>query len=195
MRTYLTCILGTLVFAACSGPALEDKKAVGENTVPAKKPSFFPVTSYIRGQLYEVKSKGVNPLHYITINGRKDSSWMRIEDFEPAVAEFLTPQIDSTNLVNLFTEKNFLDQSIAAYTFTYDPAGKLPDTMKLKHWDVYVDAESNKVTRIYMVKENTQGKILQLTWQGDKYCKIVTLGMDASGNSAVEKEEQITWDL
>ena len=67
--------------------------------------------------------------------------------------------------------------------------------MKLKHWDVHIDAETDKVKRIYMVKEISPSKTLQLTWQGGKYCKIVSIITDKNGNSSVEREEKIIWDL
>jgi len=193
MRYLIPFILSVFVFGSCSDSSNpETKKA---EPVPVKKQSFFPVTSYIRGQIFEIKSKGVTPLKYITSKNHTDSAWLKFDQLEEAVKEFLTPEIDSVNLTTLFTEKNFLDQTIAAFTFTYDPTGQLPDSMKLKRWDVYIDPENNKVKRIYMVKEVSKSTSLQLTWQNDKYCKIVSIVTDAAGNSAVEKEEKITWDF
>lgn len=179
--------------SSCSQPSAP-KTIEAEKKEPVKN-HFFPVTSYLKGQLYEVKLKGVNPLKYTTINNRTDSVWIKIEEFENVVKEFFTPVIDSTNLTSLFTEKNFLDQTIAAYTFTYDPASPLPDSMKLKRWDVYIDEETGKVRRVYMVKEASPSTMLQLTWQGGQYCKIVSIVTDEKGNSSVEKEEKITWDF
>ncbi len=193
MRYLLPCILAAFVLESCSGPSSPEIKK--EEKEAEKKQSFFPVTSYIRGQVYEIRTTGVNPLRYTTINNHTDSAWLKIEELEEAVKEFLSPVIDSTNLTNLFTEKNFLDQTIAAYTFTYEPTGKLPDTMQLKRWDVHIDAETDKVKRIYMVKEISPSKILQLTWQGGKYCKIVSIITDNKGNSSIEREEKITWDF
>lgn len=159
------------------------------------KQSFFPVTSYIRGQLYEMKKMGINPLKYTITGNHTDSVWLKIEDIDEAVKEFLTPEIDSANLVDLFTEKNFLDQTIGAFTFTYDPIAKLPDTLKLRRWDVHIDPGTEKVKRVYLVKEISKSKTLQLIWQSNKYCKITTIITDQNGNSSVEKEEKITWDL
>ena len=193
MRYVLYCIFAEYVLGSCSDSASPETKK--QEKEPAKKQSFFPVTSYIRGQMYEIRTTGVNPLKYSTSNNHTDSAWLKIEELEEAVKEFLSPVIDSTNLVSLFTEKNFLDQTIAAYTFTYEPSGKLPDTMKLKHWDVHIDAETDKVKRIYMVKEISPSKTLQLTWQGGKYCKIVSIITDKNGNSSVEREEKIIWDF
>ncbi|MBP6286735.1 MAG: hypothetical protein KTQ13_09870 [Ferruginibacter sp.] len=193
MRHFLICFSAMLLLAACSDPSGTDVKKEEKEAI--KKQQFFPVTDYIKGQVYEIKTAGINPLKYTTINNRTDSAWLKIEDIDELVREFLSPEIDSTNLTSLFTEKNFLDQTIAAFTFTYDPVSELPDSMKLKRWDVYIDAESSKVRRIYMIKEISKSKTLQLTWQSGKYFKITSILTDENGNSSVEKEEKITWDF
>lgn len=160
----------------------------------AKKQSFFPVTAYLKGEIYNLKKGGINPLKYTTVNNHTDSVWLKIEELDAEVKEFLHPEIDSLNLTSLFTEKSFLDQSINAVTFTYDPAVPLPDSMQLKHWDVYIDPDLNTVKRIYMVKEISKTQTLQLTWVCNKWCKITSIVTDENGESKVEKEEKLTWD-
>ena len=134
-------------------------------------------------------------MKYTTVNGHTDSAWIKIEELDSVVAEFLHPRIDSANLVTLFSEKSFLDQSLDAVTFTYDPATVLPDSMKLKHWDVYVDPKTSKVKRVYMVKEVDKTKILQLTWVNGQWCKITTISTNANEVMKVEKEEKLIWDF
>ncbi len=193
MKTFHTLIIGIAVLASCNNPS-DSAATKNEKEVP-KRQSFFPVTSYIKGELYDLRKRGINPLKYTTIKNHTDSVWLKIEEIEEAVKEFLQPEIDSVNLVSLFIEKSFLDQSIGTYTFTYDANGPLPDTMTLKHWDVYIDPERGKVKRIYMVKDINKTKMLQLTWQSGKWCKITTITTDQNGVSSVEKEEKITWDF
>ena len=159
------------------------------------KQRFFPVTDYLEGQLYDISQKALNPLKYTTIKEHTDSVYLKLEELRPAIAAFLEPRIDSMNLISLFTEKRFMDQTLDAITFTYEPTAQLPDTMKLTHWDVYIDPLTGKVKRVYMVKQVTENKTLQLTWLGDHWCKIVTIITDAAGNSVVEREEKITWDF
>lgn len=156
---------------------------------------FFPVTSYIKGQMFEIRDKGVNPLKYTTVQGHTDSVWLKLTDLEPAMHEFLTPVIDTANMSKLFKETRFLDQSINAYSFTYEPFKQLPDSITIRHWDVYIDPETNKVKRVYIIKELPGNKILQLTWVGGKWCKIVTIATHAGGITSIEKEERIIWDF
>lgn len=159
-----------------------------------EKPDFFPVTAFIKGQIYEIKEKGLSPRQYISINDHTDSAFVKFEQLDKLLKEFLQPEIDSANLVPFFTETKFLDQTIDAFTFTYDPKTTLPDSIPLKHWDVYIEPTTSKVKRVYLIKKTSDGKTLQLTWQSGQWCKTTTLVTDANGSTKIEKEEKISWD-
>ena len=172
-----------------------EKKTDKATEAVIEKSSFFPVTDYIKGQIREIGEKQVNPIKYVISKGHTDSTWLKIEELPEAFSDFLHPRIDSLNLVQWFKETSFMDQSVDAFTFTYEPLGPVPDSLQLQHWDVYVDPPSGKVRRIYIVKNISEGKTRQLTWQGDKWCKIVDLVTKADGTSEVEKEINIRWDF
>ena len=159
--------------------------------------TFFPVTEYIRGQLHEIDSMPITPLKIISYNGKTDSIWMKKEDIRPFSQPFLQPQIDTSNLKSLFSVKSFLDQTINAYTFSYDPISKLPDTLQLKRWDVYIEPVKNVISRIYIVKEiKVEGGIQtqQLTWKSNQWCKITTV-TEQAGKEPDVKEEIMKWDF
>lgn len=193
MKILLTLITVTFFLISCTDSGKQAWVADGKES--PEKQHFFPVTDYLKGEIYTIKKNGINPLKYTTINERTDSVWLKIEELDIALQEFLHPEIDSANLNTLFTEKSFLDQSINAITFTYDPAKNLPDTMQLKHWDVYVDPETNRVKRIYMLKEISKEKTMQLTWLNNQWCKIVYITTDEKGISKIEKEEKFILDF
>jgi hypothetical protein len=155
--------------------------------------NFFPVTSYLKGQIIQLKQDGINPQMITSQHSRHDTAWLKIEEFDNAFSEFLQPEIDSTNLTGLFKETRFADQTLDNYTFTYDPLTTLPATMPLQKWDVYINPGSNAVYRIYMVKKKEKNRLLQLTWKTGEYSKIVYLGQDENGNEFVEKEVLIKW--
>lgn len=159
--------------------------------------SFFPVTEYIRGQLSEIDSLPITPLKIISYQGKHDSVWMKKEEIRPFAQAFLNPEIDSINLKHLFNEKSFLDQTINAFTFSYDPIDKLPDTLQIKRWDVYIDPKKNTIRRIYIIKEINKAGIKQtqqLTWKSDQWCKITTI-TEQPGNQPDIKEELMKWDF
>ncbi len=193
MKSIFPILVFTAVLFSCNNSSQKDTVATEKKET--EKQHFFPVTAYLKGEIYTIKKNGINPLKYTTTGNHTDSVWLKIEDLDAAMAAFLQPEIDSSGLITLFTEKSFLDQSINAVTLTYDPAVVLPDTMQLKHWDVYIDPQTNKVKRIYMVKDISKTKTLQLTWVSNKWCKITSIITDENGISTVEKEEKITWDF
>jgi hypothetical protein len=156
--------------------------------------SFFPVTAYLKGQIAAISQAHKNPVMYLTIADKTDSVWLKMEDLPASFSEFLQPEIDSTNLVNFYTEKRFLDRSINAYTFTYEKKSNLPDSMNLKKWDVYVNPASSTVKRVYLVKEINKNETLQLTWVNDAWCKITWVATNLVGEVKVLKEQKIVWD-
>ncbi len=186
---YLKLSILLLYLSSCD---LTEPSDVPDDQLPGNK-KFFPVTSYLKGQIIDLKQAAVTPLMYITRDGKKDSAWLSLEETEKQLQPFLEPTIDSTNLLPLFEETRFLDQTINAFTFSYMPKKKLPDSISLRRWDVYVNPENGKVQRIYMVTEKNKGST-QLTWQSDKRARIVTLE-DSSGTSMVKEEKEIIWDF
>jgi hypothetical protein len=167
--------------------------SVKENPGTEISNDFFPVTLFIRGQIVEMRNSGINPLKITTKGNHTDSAWLKVEELENAFADFLTPTIDSAGMWKFFTENKFLDQSLDVYTFTYEPKTELPDSLKLRRWDVYINPKNNSVKRIYIEKTNGASNTLQLTWQSNEWGKIVTFSLDKSGKEVLQKEEIIKW--
>lgn len=195
MQKFITVLCVINVFFGCSCQTSKEKEPVANKNT--EQETFFPVTDFLLGQLKLTESLPVTPLK-ITINGKeKDSVWLKKEDIRKFAFPFLHPVIDSSSLRNYFTEKSFVDQTINAVTFSYDPKTTLPDSIKLNHWDVYVDPQKSNVQRIYMVKEETlNGRSItsQLTWKVNKWCSIRTIVQQPNKEPQV-KEEIMKWDF
>ncbi len=160
--------------------------------------SFFPVTSFIKGQLLVLDSIPITPLLLTTVNGKTDSSWIAKNKLDTVLDPFLHPEITATNLTSFFKETKFSDQTINAVTFTYDPIGLLPDSIKLRHWDVYIQPETGNVEKVYIVKttaDKQQNLTIQLTWQVNKSAKITTILNKPDGTMQLLKEELLLWDF
>lgn len=192
MRAGFIYIFCLLIFYSCGN---KESSNANENEVHEKdKQVFFPVTSYIRGQMTDIKTSGLNPLKYTSQGNQKDSSWIKSEDFEKEFGDFLYPVIDSNNMVSFFSEKSFMDQTLNLITLTYDPIKELPDSIQWKHWDVYIDPATNAIQRIYLVKQIAADKTAQLTWQSGKKCKMVVLKEDEKGVSFLDTQTEIKWN-
>ena len=162
-----------------------------------ERPSFFPVGNFIKGQILELKNKGINPQKITYKENRVDSTWLKVAQFDSEFGEYYTPMIDSVSMSKFFVERKFFDQTLDAITLTYDPIGALPDSISWKHWDIYIDPETNMVKRIYLVKRIDSNKTRQLTWLPGINCKAITIEDNSNGNrykSTIENEVTIKWD-
>ncbi|MCP9751720.1 hypothetical protein [Ferruginibacter sp. HRS2-29] len=196
MKMILSIFLSTLILFGCKGKKSAGDTAGTTATDTAEVLRYFPVTNYIKGQVADIKSIGINPLKYITRGNQQDSVWIKDDGLLQEVTAFLQPVIDTANMIPFFREEKFLDQSVNAYTFTYSPIGKLPDSIQLRHWDVYIDPQEGKVRRVYMVKDLGNGRQQQLTWNAsEKWCKILELSTKPDGTAFVDSEQKIIWNF
>lgn len=187
------------LFFLCACHSKETKQGLVINNKDSTEEAqpIFPVTEFLLGQLREIDNLPVTPLKIIIDNDKKDSIWQKKKDIRPFAAPFLNPVIDSISMHNFFAEKSFMDQTINAVTLSYDPIKKLPDSMKLNHWDVYIDPQKNTVQRVYMVKEeivNWTTITTQLTWKVNKSCSIRIIKQHPKMAPDV-KEEIMKWDF
>ncbi|MEO8720398.1 MAG: hypothetical protein ABI372_04785 [Ginsengibacter sp.] len=178
-----------LIFYSC------DSKNNGQiaKNAQTETVNIFPVTRFLKGQLKLMDSMSITPLKIFSENAQTDSIWLKREDIRKNATLFLTPLIDSANMISFFSEKSFLDQTINAFTFSYDPKVKLPDSIKLTHWDVYMNPQTNTIQRIYLVKEN-EDTTIQLTWLVNKWYSIRTIIQEQNKEPEI-KEEKMIWDF
>ncbi|MEO6288368.1 MAG: hypothetical protein ABIO76_00515 [Ginsengibacter sp.] len=196
MQKYVR-VLIFLSLVVCSACQQQEQKGIQEEILSEEQTPFLPVTDFILGQLNELDQLPVSPLR-ISIDGDvRDSVWMKREDMRRLASPFLHPLIDSLSMTKYFIGKSFLDQTINAYTFSYDAKTKLPDSIVLIHWDVYIDPQKNNVQRIYMVKEDTlnAGHVTtQLTWTTGAWFSIRTI-VQFPDKEPRMKEELIKWNF
>lgn len=183
-------------YVGCKPQPKFDSSAITVTPEEEEDSNYLSVTSYLRGQIFEIKESHVNPLEINSVGERKDSAWLKIEDLDNILKDFLSPEIDSTNMKPFFKQEKFIDQSLNAATFTYSPISTLPDSITIRKWDVYINPENGKIIRIYMVKELPQNKQQQLTWQAvEKWCTNRIVSTDSKGNIVIEKEQMLTWNF
>lgn len=194
MNKFFILAIGLFILNSCSNSSKKNNTSE-EKTIVA---SFFPVTSFIKGQIIVLDSLPVTPLQITTIKGKSDSIWITKELMKKMLLPFITPVINETNLINFFTETKFKDQTLNAITFTYDPSRILPDSIPLRHWDVYVNPETGNVEKVYIVKtikEQGQNLTQQLTWQTNKLVKITTILNTTNGDQTLLKEVVFIWNF
>jgi hypothetical protein len=153
-------------------------------------PTFFPVGEFLKGQIMEIKKSNRRPLKITVKSGKLDSTSLKKEQLDAIFCEFYSPIIDSISYSPFFFESKFFDQTLNTITLTYDVENNLPDSIPWKHWDIYIDPESNLVKRIFLVKQIAPDKIRQLTWLPGKSCRGITI----INNSSTEDEVIVKWN-
>jgi hypothetical protein len=181
-------VLSTLISCHQNENSAIEKNELTEVDTTPEAPSFFPLGNFIKGQIVDIKNSGINPIKITTVNKLPDTSWIHVEEFEKVFGEFFMPFIDSTSLQPFFKENKFFDQTLNAITLTYTSVGKVPDSIPWKYWNIYIEPETNKITRIFMVKSLSIDRTRQLTWIPGVSAKAVTI----SPNGA-EDEINIKW--
>jgi hypothetical protein len=180
------CLLVAVIFS-CNSQKTESTTIKSKEDTLA---NYFPVTNYLKGEIYSIKNGDITPLKKVIVGTKIDSAWLPMEGIDSNFTAFLNPIIDSANCKTTFAESKFLDQTINAFTFTYEPRTPGSD-FAFANWVVYVDAEKQAVSKIYMVKKTGNQTQQQLTWNSGKSCKIVDVDL---ANSKVTKEVSITWN-
>ncbi len=183
-----------LFFIACNN---NQEKDVSQGNDVEEKQSFFPVTQFLLGQLNEIEGMPITPVKISLSGNKKDSAWKKKEDIRSFAAPFLRPVIDSASMQKYFTEKSFLDQTINALTLSYDLKSTIPDSIKLNHWDVYIDPQKGTVQRIFLVKNevlNGRNITTQLTWKVKQWCSIRKIVQEPK-KAAIVTEEIMKWDF
>ena len=110
--------LAALFLYSCNNKSkqAEQTTSISDSTV-----NFFPVTSFLKGQLIALDSLPITVLRIVTIKGKSDSFWIKKETVPPLLEDFFTQEINTTNLTRFFKESKFNDQGLDAITFTYEP--------------------------------------------------------------------------
>ncbi len=193
MKNILFYLLVLVLFSGCSSNKKEQSTQTSSDTTQVL---FFPVTSFIKGQLLQFDSLQVTPLLIITQQKKVDSNWVKKENIQAFLNDFTSIEINSSNMLPYFTASKFNDQSTDAITFTYKPKKKLPNSISLRHWDVYITPQTGQVRKVYMVKQvmlNNQSYTKQLTWETDKSARITTILNLPDGKSNIVKDEKLIW--
>jgi hypothetical protein len=153
--------------------------------------SFFPVGNYLLGDVETIKLQGISPKYVHVKNGISDSSFVQLQQIDSSLSDFLNPMIDSVGLSALVKETKFFDETIAFFTLSYDVKLDALKKTPWRKWDVYVDPETQKVDRIFLVKSISDSTMAQLTWIPKSFAKIVIIN---NQSSTIEEEKTFIWN-
>ena len=164
---------------------------------PVKKEgtNFFPVASFIDGQVHTVDSLRLPVQKLTTINNRTDTVLIGLPEFKQLAAGFKTPDINDSSLSRYYTESSFADQSIASVTLTYSTKDS---SLPLQRLDVIIHPDpvlNDQVQSIYLEKAGQVKDTLivkKLYWRADRNFQIIT--SKQSGAQATSTVVKVVWN-
>lgn len=187
-------ISACLATSSCKEKAVKPPVEPVVTNTPDKEITYLPVKDLIREDIRRVDSfaAGILLKHEAA---KKDSSYIKLDQFKKLAEQFLLPELDSSHFVQQYSMESFMDETSEMINFIY-PAKS--DTATLRKVVVYIrpSLSVDKVNRIYMEKEFKEGNDFvqqKLTWVIEKYFYILTIRHPQQGEP-VSSVERVIWD-
>lgn len=156
---------------------------------------FFPVYDLIQTEIRSVDSLPVGLKYYVTTNGKTDSGYITVPDFDKLASMFTPETLKPAALKQNFKETSFYDRSTKSSTFMYQPVN---NKSTLRRVDVITKASDtyDKVSSIYIenfVPGKDSSVLNKMIWTAGRFMQInqqVTL----PGKPPIERQTKVIWN-
>jgi hypothetical protein len=161
--------------------------------------SYMPVADFIKSDIKRVDSFAGGILKKVNMNGKKDSLYIQVPQFQQLAGQFLLPELDSTSFQQNFSESSLMDETTQLLNFIYTPkeeASAQPGSLQKVIVYIKPNLANDKVNRIYMERAFNSGDTLvqqKLTWKIEGYFYVLTIRQPKAG-PAVTSMEKVIWD-
>jgi hypothetical protein len=184
----------------CSACAHHSQQTISQQQDSLSNPDstrnvFFPVRDFLESEITRVDSLPMAMKKYNTRNGRRDSSFILLPEFNALARQFLAPEFSDGRFESQFTESSFVDKSTESVNFTYATANK---DLSLQRVDVVasLDGKTNQVRSIYLEKSSVAGdSVIQqkMYWQAGRNFQIISL-IRVKNRTPYERQVKVVWD-
>jgi hypothetical protein len=182
------------LFIMCLLTACKGKK----KDLPTEESQFFPVLSYLKGQVALMDSSLNRIIKIETADGRADTTFLRREDFKTYAQDFTTiPDIGSAELKEDYTESKTYDEALKSILLTYTP--KPSAKAEIVRQDVIAQPDAtgtSEVKSIYIDRQVTQNDSViekKMLWQAGRRFSVATTA-SAKAGPAVTKKLELVWN-
>jgi hypothetical protein len=166
----------------------------GNNTADTPN-TFLPVGDLLREDTRKVDSFAAGIVKKTEIDGKKDSSFVKLPEFHRLADKFLLKEFDSAYFQDHFREESLMDETTRMLHFIYTPKDTEP---MLQRVVVYLEPSlaDDNVERIYFETAYSKGDTVvekKYTWKMGQYFYILTIQQPKSGKS-ITSLEKLIWD-
>lgn len=156
---------------------------------------YFPVYDFLRNEVEYVDSLPVGIKKFTSSGSKRDSGYIKLEEFHTLAGEFLVPELYDSAFKKLFKESSFLDRSSNNATFFYKTDD---ESSPVKRIDVVTQKGNvyDEVRSIYIEKHSDTGDsslVKRMYWRPKRNFQITTVTSVGKGKP---RDEQIivVWD-
>jgi len=191
MNRWMIFLCLAVPFAFCK----HKKKPANANSDGA----FFPVVSFIKGQVKDIDTSLYRIIKIETTDNRIDTQYIKREDFKTYAKDFTSlPDISSEKIKDDYTETKTYDDVLKSFILTYTTDVKDNEIQKE---DVMIDPEpdengNSKVKSIIIDEWPNHGDTIihkSLLWQTNKRFLVVTK-IDAPGAPEKITRLEVVWN-
>lgn len=186
IRQFLFLSVSMVILISCKENKASDLNQ--DTEVPA---DYFPVLSYLKGEIKKVDEIPGGIKKYVTIGDTVDSSYISHEEFHQLTQQFLSKEIEPENFEKRFRERKFYDQTIDASSFLYESDSDVPG---IKRIDVLTKTSGvyEEIVSLYIEKtEHGNDTITRLLWTpGKEFQLYKTVPDSPSHNLSI----RVVWD-
>jgi hypothetical protein len=200
----LVCLAGGwLCFNACSHhgqqPASGQQDSVSIKGVlsnnDSAKDTFFPVADYLETEILRVDSFPIATMKYTVRNGRTDSGYIQLTEFNELALQFLVPEFQDGSFEKKYTENSFVDRATQSVTFTYSTTD---ESLPLQRVDVVAASgtQGHLVKSIYLERTRVAGDSVihqKMFWQAGRNFQIISL-IRVKGQPPVQQQVRVVWN-
>jgi hypothetical protein len=196
-RFVVFCLAGAFLFSACGShdhnapPNKQDSLSAADSA----KNTFFPIADFVESEILRVDSTPLALRKYVTLNGKTDSAFIQVPEFNALAFQFLLPEFKNGSFEKKYTESSFMDKTTQSVMMTYSTAD---NTLPLQRVDVMATPfnGSQQVRSIYFEKTRVSGDsmILQKMYWRSKQSFQVINSIRVKGGPPVDQQLKVVWD-
>lgn len=188
MTRFFACLLFLVFMVGCK---TKNKKP----TVPAEQ--FFPVTSYLKGELSRMDTSLATFYKIETIDGKSDTVPIRNIDVKRYAADFATlPDISSEELKNDYEITHEYDDILNAFVFMFTTKEDHP----VRREDVVLDPAPNEkgkndIISVFVERWDNRGDTAirkNMLWKAGENFQVTTV--TEAGGIQKTKKLQVVWN-
>jgi hypothetical protein len=172
----------------------------GNKKEKAEKGSFFPVLSFIQGQVAHIDTSLFSIRQFTIIDStHTDTVYIPREQFRGLAKDFLElPDLSEKKYEQRFTEKKIYDETLNRAILVYEPIEKENEIIQRQELVVTPDLTGgdgtvNSIIVDYLLSSKDSSVQKRMLWQADRSFQITTI-KQLPGKPETMSTTRVTWN-